>query len=94
MKNIRFRYYYEKYKWIAWGSVFSFAGGTFLKKFPVPLDAIEKVFDIVITITSISIGFIGVLLGIIATIKQTKPLRRFWRANGGVGREMLKEYFS
>ncbi|MCI8520598.1 MAG: hypothetical protein HFE51_10495 [Clostridia bacterium] len=53
-------------------------------------DTFDKVLDSVINFTSIIIGFIGVLIGILFSIRNSKLVKRLFKHKS---REKLKQYF-
>ncbi len=86
-------YYIEKCGPVICGFVLAGLGYFFGENFNLTIDDLEKVFNLVITITTVIIGFVGVLLGIIATIKDKPAIKRFWSISEGGARKTLKNYF-
>ena len=93
LKEEEIKFYVEIYGPILLGIFASFLGYSFIEKFNIAVDDLEKVLNLIITMTTVIVGFIGVLLGIIATIKEKPIMKTFWRVNNGVARRTLKSYF-
>lgn len=93
MNKDNFEFLIEKYGPIILGIVFAIIGYIFCIKYNLSIDDLEKIFNLVITMTTVILGFIGVLLGIIATIKEKPEIKRFWEINNGDARKTLKSYF-
>jgi len=87
------QYYFEEFGPLAIGLLGGIVGLIFDINYNLDLDTLEKIFSLVITITAITVGFIGVLLGIIATIKDNPNVKRFWQRGNGKPRKTLKAYF-
>lgn len=86
-------FYVEKYGPVICGFVLAVLGYLFGENFNLTIDDLEKIFNLVITITTVIIGFVGVLLGIIATIKDKPAIQRLWSISEGEARKTLKNYF-
>ncbi len=92
-KGQTFEFYIEKWGPLICGFVLACLGYFFSENFNLSVDDLEKIFNLVITITTVIIGFVGVLLGIIATIKDKPAIKRLWSISGGKARQTLKKYF-
>lgn len=86
-------YFYECHGPLFFGLILAFIGFVFFFNFSIDIDILDKIFNLLITLTAITIGFIGVLLGIIATIKERPSIKKFWKVHKGTGRKTLKKYF-
>lgn len=86
-------YYCESYGPSVSGILLALIGFVFFSNFTLDCDDLDKIFNLVITLTAITIGFIGVLLGIIATIKERPIIKTFWIINKGNSRKTLEKHF-
>ncbi|WP_302155088.1 hypothetical protein [Phascolarctobacterium faecium] len=87
------QYYLEEYSPYALGFMGGILGLLFDIHFNIGIDDLEKIFGLVITVTAITVGFIGVLLGIIATIKNNPNVKNFFSRGNGKPRKRLELYF-
>lgn len=87
------QYYFEEYSPCVFGLLGGIAGLFFDIYFNLSIDDLEKIFGLVITVTAITVGFIGVLLGIIATIKNNPNVKNFFSRRNGKPRKKLEIYF-
>lgn len=85
--------YIEKYGPNCSGVFCIVSGYLFSENFNLHIDDLEKILNLVVTMTTVILGFIGVLLGIIATIKDKPGIRKFWLINHGLANNILKSYF-
>lgn len=93
MSQDKLIFFAERYGPYIVGLLFSIIGYIFCIKYNLSIDDLEKIFNLVITMTTVILGFIGVLLGIIATIKEKPEIKRFWEIDDGDARKTLKSYF-